>query len=1168
MRRRFCFGHWMLPLLLAVAPLGSLHAAVAQEVDAAPIVRSGAVKKSSQSDLVLERMLLLLKPGASQQQALDILLAAQQTPGNSKFHKWVSPTEFADRYSLSVADSAQVVSWLRSLGFSVAELPVSRGWVEFSGTASQVKSAFGTEVAAESGSSGTVYHVVGNVQIPAALADKVQGLVSLDGAFAVAATTAPAELETTPKALTAAASVNKVESEVATPSVASAWLHFGSDRTAGTGENIAIPARSNVRPEDFEVFRSSFGLPDETLQVVLAGADPGRTADEVAAIEAASWAGVVAPSAQIVLVPVASTNATDGIDLALAAAIDGSLAHTVSVGYTSCESGMSAAHLAFYAALYRQASAEGIADVAATGDSGAAACHTAGDVSAVGSGLAVNGLASTPWNTAVGSIGLSADAKSMAAWEPVTSTDAAYATGGGASSTYSLPLWQSASGMPNSDPASAGTAPRHRLIPDVSLPAAMTGGGGSGLAFCFSGEQAQSGCRLVTARGSNVAAAIFAGVAAQIAQKYGPQGNLAPNLYALNRTEQSSSASTTKSTAFIDVTAGAARLWCAIDSANCQPDSTGAGRIGFTTAEGYDLASGLGSVDVKTLVQTWATPDATGTALATVEMTTAGGVTYNPSANIVLSAKVISGSGGAVPTGTIQFYDQTTGGNTGTPVTLSSAGTASFTENGEFTNGGHNIAALYSGDSTYAAAQSQPVTINIQPSPTTLIVTPSTTTPVGGSSITVTGAVTSTNPGTAAPTGTLTVNLDGVPQGNALLTTTGTTTSAAVTVPVPTAGAHTVQGTYSGDSNYNNSTSQSVTIAVTKVTSVTGIAATPSTLTTGVPETFTATVAPASVATGAVYSLTGTVSFYDGGVTLLGTAVVSANTAILTNVVLSTTSAHTITAVYSGDTTYTASTSSPLLLQPILLPVTVTLTESNAVLAPDQPVTLTATVTPVSTPPLTGEQNPSGYVLFYAGSTLISGQVPVVQGLGNTGVASTVVPHLPAGQYVVTAHYLGDSTFGPAVSNSLNLQAEDFTISCSTTNIDMVQGTSQAVTCNVASLGGLAGQIQVACAEQNPPQVGPIACTFTPDIINGTGQTTLTVVTLGGAISANRYPQRPGSPPGMPLGAAGGGVLLAFAGLLLSPDWPTCALVEAGWRKTHRGLVSVGRHGECWTRMQ
>jgi hypothetical protein len=56
-----------------------------------------------------------------------------------------------------------------------------------------------------------------------------------------------------------------------------------------------------------------------------------------------------------VLVPAASTSATDGVDLSLAAIVDQALASTVAVGYSACEAGMSTAHQAFYSTLYQQA---------------------------------------------------------------------------------------------------------------------------------------------------------------------------------------------------------------------------------------------------------------------------------------------------------------------------------------------------------------------------------------------------------------------------------------------------------------------------------------------------------------------------------------------------------------------------------------------------------------------------------------------------------------------------------------------------------------------------------------------------------------------------------------------------------------------------------------------
>jgi len=539
-----------------------------------------------------------------------------------------------------------------------------------------------------------------------------------------------------------------------------------------------------------------------------------------------------------------------------------------------------------------------------------------------------------------------------------------------------------------------------------------------------------------------------------------------------------------------------------------------------------------------------ATPAATGTAPVTVDMTTADGVTYNPSAIIALSARVISGSGGSVPTGTVQFYDESIGANAGSPVTLDSDGDATYSETGEFSIGGHNIAAIYSGDSPYKSAESQPITINIQPSPTSLVVTPSTTAPTGSSVFTVTGTVTSTNPGNSPPTGTLTINLDGIPQGNVKLATTGTgtstTTSGSVNVTAPTAGSHNVQGYYAGDLNYDNSTSPSVMITVAKGATVTSIVATPGTLMSGVPETFTTTIAPTTTTTTS-YTITGTVSFYDG-TTLLGTSAVSSNTAILTGIVLSTSTAHTIMAAYSGDTNWGASVSGPLLLQPILLPVTVTLASNSAVLGPGQSATLMATVTPVSPPLATAEQHPTGNVLFYAGTTLI-GSAALTAGQGDTGVATAYVSQLPAGAYVITAQYAGDLTYGSAVSNSLNLAVEDFTVSCNVNNVNVVQGQTATVTCAVASLGGLAGPIQVVCVEQNPPQTGAIGCTFTPTIIDGSGQTTLTITTTAGNISQNSL--------------RAGGVALAIAGLLLLPVGRRARLLRDGRLRGRRRLAMV-----------
>jgi len=333
--------------------------------------------------------------------------------------------------------------------------------------------------------------------------------------------------------------------------------------------------------------------------------------------------------------------------------------------------------------------------------------------------------------------------------------------------------------------------------------------------------------------------------------------------------------------------------------------------------------------------------------------------------------------------------------------------------------------------------------------------------------------------------------------------------------------------------------------AVGTTASTTTLTVSPKTLSAGVTETLTATVAPAVTVAGTTYTLTGSVTFYDGS-TVLGTANVTGNVAVLTGITLAATATHTLTAAYSGDATYTSSVSSPVVMDATLLPVTVTLTETSSVLAPDHPVTLTATVTPNSTPPTSGEQNPSGYVLFYAGSALITGQVAVAQGPGDTAVASTVVSSLAAGSYAVTAYYSGDTTFGAASSNVLNLQSEDFTVGCAANNINMTQGATQSVGCNVASLGGLTGTIEVVCAEQNAPQTGAIGCSFSPGTVTNSGATTLTVTTQAGNVMTG--------------GSSGGWVLAGICALLM----PLCLRLRRGrarwmaWCALLAGLAGSG----------
>jgi hypothetical protein len=1071
-----------------------------------PPVPQGAVDLGiAPEGMQLQRMLLLLEPSPDQQSALDTELAKQQSADSCAWHQWLTPQQFADAFANSAADVNAMAAWLQQAGFTVAPIPAGRGWIEFSGTSAQVEAAFHAQVHAYATERGVRPVVAGDIAVPSALRPLIHGLVSLDGVVAAPAITQAQPVSADAAQLAAQTAIG--HAEALTPALAAQVLHLDSLHAAGTrgtGETIAIAARSNVQPQDLAAFRSAFGLPASPALIVPSGADPGLTADQQVAEFMASWAGVAAPAAQILIAPAANTLATDGADLSLASLVDGNAAHTIVVGFSACEASMSEAHKAFYAALYRQAAAQGIAVVAATGDSGASACHAAGSTAPVTTGYAVNALASTNWNVAVGGAAF-ASAGSLSAWSPAAPADAYYAGGGGTSAVHASPGWQ---------PAIAQTA-QGRMVPDLSLPTGLDTSFSRGLAFCFSGSSNSSACTLVRSGGSSAGAAMVGGISALLAQKYGPQGNLAPQLYNVR----------SQPGVFQDIAEGTTHLPCAAGSPNCDAS----GQIGYDAGAGFDLATGLGVPNAERLVSVWARPDV-GTGGTTVVLTvspTATNSTYNPSAQLTFTVSVSSTNSGATPTGTVVFNDSATTGSLGS-VTLDSSGMAVLTPAvGALPTIGNNITAAYSGDTNYAANTSAPVTVNISKSTTSMTVVPSSTAPAAGSTITVTVTMTVgiPPPGTVPPSGKLTLNVDGLANSTASLVTTAGVTTATFSLVVPTAGgAHNLQAIYNGDANYTASTSPAVSITVGKGATVTTLTATPPVLTPGTAETLTATITPTNPVTGTTYTITGSVSFYDG-TTLLGTALLTLNSATLSNVTLSAGISHVLTAVYSGDPNWAASTSNPVALTAALLADTVTLAVSPASAAPGQVVTLTATVTPAVAPASVSEQNPTGNVIFYVG-TKVLGTAALTPSLNNTSIAMLLNATLPAGQDVLTAVYVGDLFYATGTSNSVTINVLDFSIAPAgtnpPTNLNIVKGTAGTASFVVSGLGGFNGQVSVVCAV---PTQDDMTCAPSPQQVVPTGTVSFTVQTFltGGASTAARH-----ETPMWPRAAGGTALALLF----------------------------------------
>jgi len=1108
------------------------------------------VASSAPASARLERMILLLNPSATQKTALTNLLSQQLNSASSSYHRWLTPAEFAARFSPSADDVEQVVEWLRTSGFTVDEIPASRGWIVFSGSVSQVESSFGTRIAVADSTTGTRPVLASTISIPSVLAPLVAGIASLDGSVVSASITTTRPLSNSLAEMATATSISATQA--ITPSSAATllkWSTLHSNGVTGRGIKIALPSRSNLRQADLDSFRAGFSLGSGKLTTSLISSDPGYTADRAATTLAASWIAATAPAAEIVLVPAANTEATDGVDLALAAIVDKKLGAILPVGYSACEASLSSTHQQFYAALYRQAAAEGISVIAATGNSGAAACHLAGSSEVVSTGYAVNALASTPWNLAVGAAAFSGNATSgrFAAWAQSSTGSATYAGGGGRSALYGAPVWQSASISNAITSATAAvattensfasaTSKSHRLLPDLALPTAFDEAT-SGLTFCM-GET--DNCTAQRAGGSGASAALMAGIVAMAEQSSGALGNIAPAIHHLG----------SASDAFTDIASGSNQLACAAESTNCNSSE----KIGYTAATGYDLASGLGSVNASQLVTALGSGSSLIIPTVTLSLSpTATNNIYNPTAAITFTASVKDATAAGTPLGKVTFYAVINGVQMSAgSVSLSASSSAANTSTATYTvsslanlgisTTNFQVGAEYAGDSTtYASADASLATVTTQKSTTTIALTSSATSAAVGSTVKIiaTIGVSTSGPaaGSSAPTGTvtLTVGSSSTTYTGTLSTLSGVTTATFDAVTLPAIGTNAITATYAGDSYYTSATSSALSVTATKGTTTTTIAAagTPSLGTASTTWTLVATV----TATASTPTLTGSVAFYDNGALLGSTTTLTCSSNVCTATLSSAlvnNLAHKITATYSGDTNWATSTTATAYVIPIeTIATTTTLTANYSSSNPAPPgtlITFTATVTPSQV--ASGEANPTGYVVFYNGTTQIAKVALVASATGDTSTATYATSTLAAGTDSIKAVYLGDDYYTNSSSSTFTIKIENFTITPAASNpaewVTITKGSSGSASYVIAGVGGFTDQVQVICTV---PSDVYLTCTPSPIVVTPDKTITFAINTFttgGVTISKNQHKS-------IWPNVLGGGALTSLCLLLLPP---------------------------------
>jgi subtilase family serine protease len=725
-----------------------------------------------------------------------------------------------------------------------------------------------------------------------------------------------------------------------------------------------------------------------------------------------------------------------------------------------------------------------------------------------------------------------------------TTSDFNATTGAGSLSSctggYAKPAWQTAL-----TPTDNG-----RDLPDVSM-FASNGFNGSFYVVCEADvppEDSLGACgpssQLIGVGGTSASAPSFAGIMALVNQATGSrQGNANYALYKMagqTGNTCTSAANPASSCIFYDIPSGST---IAMPCVSASPDCTSSGMsIGvlsqngapaYNTGTGYDLATGLGSVNAANLVTKWKNSSLTAsTTTLSLNSGAAVNITHGQSVNVNIG---VTGSGGTPSGGASLIANTGSSGSEGVQgFTLSNGAVSSATN--ALPGGTYTVAARYGGDGTFASSTSSPaISVTVAPEASKLgiayelfsvtngqLTNPNGTNVVFGTPsalrVNVTSqagdACASNAPGnTGCPTGAVALpdSYNGAAAtplggGNFPLNAQGYAEDQTIDLP---GGTHTITASYAGDNSYTAAASASETINITQASTLTTFGSNIASGMVGELVYLDAQITAQNIASS--IGPTGTVSFYSGS-TLIATAPVSGSvTGGQVNLAVSTTTTalphgqNSMTAQYTGDASYAGSTS-PAVTVPIYYPTATTLNSSSSSVPYGARVTLTAQVTTSQT----GGPAITGTVFFAANSVALGAAVPV-----SNGQAQLTTSSLPSGMDTVTAEYQGDTNYGISGAGTQVTvgPAPSFTISASPTTVNIsAPGQSGTVTLTFTGQNGFSsnGAVVIAPVCAGLPSEASCSSASTVTIpANGSATATVTFSTTGASSATPNWRDRP-----------------------------------------------------------
>jgi subtilase family serine protease len=548
---------------LAVPLVPSVHAASAPQRMAVPgsstaAARHGIYLHPADAKQQISVSISLKLRGGDE---IDQFLASLYDPSSPQYKRFLTPPQFAARFGPTKSSVDQVIRFLHAQGLRVDAVSPERTLIRASGSVAQVEHAFSVTLNTYRNAHGQTYFAnADKPQIPANLAGIITGVAGLDNEphWRHAASFRGPAGRTVDKPATVALHVGSGPAGGYTPSeLKSAYdvNPLASGGTNGAGQTVALFELDGYVQSNVTTYDNHYSLGSPAPQTVKVDGASGTAGDGEGEVELdIEVVNAIAPKANVLVYEGPNTDQGVIDTYQKIASDDKAKVVSSSWGLSELQSGSSIVNSMH--TIFQQMAAQGQSMFAAAGDSGA---YDGGD-----NQLAVDSPADDPYVTGVGGTHLTLSGGAYGSESVWASSSNHSGGGGGLSTVFNQPTWQSGPGVKNS--YSNGM----REVPDVSADADPA-----------TGYSIYSAGQWVVYGGTSCAAPLWAGITAlnnQYAEANGKPdlGFANPTLYKVFNTSQTYPA-------YHDVTSG--------------------NNLYYPATSGYDLASGIGTPDAYNLIR-------------------------------------------------------------------------------------------------------------------------------------------------------------------------------------------------------------------------------------------------------------------------------------------------------------------------------------------------------------------------------------------------------------------------------------------------------------------------------------------------------------------------------------------------------------------------------------